>query len=157
MRTATLLLSVVGHTLVIYVFLICGFTVLGRRQMAQLTLVDYLIIALLGSAVETGLYLGTGSFWAGLVSAASLLVANRLLSLLVARVPAVRTLLVGVPVLLVREGEVIESGMRRAHITRGNLVTAIRRRGYEDVGDVRFAVMEPGGDISVVPRETARR
>ncbi len=153
MHTLAFLTSVAGHTAIIYLFLIVAFVVAGRRSMAELTLLDYFIVALVGSAVETGLYLGGGSFWAGLVSAATLIAGNRAVSTLANRVPAVHRMLVGRPILIVHDGKFIESNLRRARLTKDNLLSAIRKRGYDGVDRVRFAVLEPAGNISVVPRQ----
>ncbi len=147
------LLRVAGQTGAIYLFLVLALATIGRRQMLQISLLDYLIIALLGSSVETGLYLGGGSFWAGIMSVTMLLVVNLLLSRLQSRLPAVARLFRGSPVLLVHDGRVIASHLRRVHLTREDLVAAIRLRGYDALDAVRFAVMEPSGDITVVPRD----
>ncbi len=141
------------HTLVIYLFLIVALATVGRQQISQLTVLDYLIIALLGSAVETGLYLGGGSFLAGLVSAATLLLANRGLGVVVERSPAIRRFIVGVPIVLVHNGKIIPANLRRARLTKKDLFAAIRLRGYDDLRSIRFAVTEPSGEIGVVPRD----
>ncbi len=155
-REPAILVLVAAHTLLIYVFLIVALRTVGRRQMLQITLLDYVIIALLGSAVESGLYLGGGSFWAGLVSAATLLGANRALSELVARSRRFHRLFIGSPILLVHDGRILVADMRRVHLTERQLQAAIRLRGYEGVNQVRFAVMEPNGEITVVPRPPSR-
>ncbi len=153
MPLASLLPRAAVQTFVIYLFLIAAVRAIGRRQMLQITLVDYLIVALLGSAVESGLYLGGGSFWAGVVSAATLMLANRAVAALQARAPWLHRLLVGAPILLVEDGHVIAANLRRARLTERELLSAIRIRGYEGPGVVRFAVLEPNGKIGVVPKE----
>ncbi len=150
------LLRIAAQTVVIYLGLIVGLRLIGRHQMAELTLVDYLIIALLGSAVETGLYGGSGSLAAGLVSVTVLLLTNRGLALVINRVPAVRRGLVGTPVVLVHDGQLIPAHLRAEGMTREDLLQGIRRRGYDQLEDVRFAVLEVDGRISVVPRERPR-
>ncbi len=150
---ASLLPRVAAQTFVIYLFLIVAVRAIGRRQMLQITLLDYLIVALLGSAVETGLYLGGGSFWAGIVSAATLMLANRSVALLATRVPWVHRLLVGAPILLVDDGHVIAANLRRARLTERELLSAIRIRGYEGPRVVRFAILEANGQIGVVPKD----
>ncbi|MGE5358649.1 MAG: DUF421 domain-containing protein [Bacteroidales bacterium] len=144
---------VVTHTLVIYVFLVVALATLGRQQMGQLTLADYLIIALLGSAVKTGLYVGGGSFWAGVVSAFTLLASNRAFRFVSAHVPRVRRFIVGSPILVVHGGRVLDRNLRRAHMTEQDLMSAIRIRGYDSLEAVRFAVVEPNGSVGVVPRD----
>ncbi len=153
MPLASLLPRVAGQTFVIYLFLIAGVRAIGRRQMLQITLLDYVIVALLGSAVESGLYLGGGSFWAGIVSAATLIAANRAVAMLQTRLPWVHRLLVGPPILLVNDGHVVAANLRRARLTERELLSAIRVRGYEGPRVVRYAVLEPNGKIGVVPKE----
>ena len=89
------LLLVAGQTLAIYVFLVVILSRIGRALMAGLTHFDYLIVALLGSAVETGMYRGSGKLSAGLVSATTLILADHLTSFLMNRWPRLRRLLAG--------------------------------------------------------------
>ncbi len=154
MQTLLTLAGVAAHSAIIYVFLVLALSTLGRRQMLQISLLDYLIIALLGSAVETGLYLGGGSFWAGLVSAATLLIANLTLNRLQTRSPLLARLFRGSPVLLVHEGRILAPQLRRMHLTKEDLMAAIRLRGFDRLDAVRFAVMEANGEVTVVPRGT---
>lgn len=150
------LVGIAAQTLVIYACLILGMRLIGRRQMAQLTLLDYLIIALLGSAVETGLYGGSASLESGLVSMTTLLLANRAFTMLVATVPALRRLLIGSPVVLVHDGQIVFAHLREQCLTRDDVMEGIRRSGYDRLDDVRFAVLEADGRIAVIPREESQ-
>ncbi len=124
---------------------------LGRREIAQLTAVELIIIAILGSAVETAMIAGNTSLAAGLVSATTLLLANRALSILVRRSRRVRHLLLGGPILLVNNGRMIYPHLQRAGLTEANVEQAIRERGY-DVSECRAAVLEIDGSVGVVPQ-----
>jgi uncharacterized membrane protein YcaP (DUF421 family) len=147
------LLLVVGQSLAIYLFLIVAMTRLGRREMAQLTILEYLVIALLGSAVETGLYAGNASLPAGLVSAATLLATNRGFAFLVNRSPMVRRFFITTPVVLVHDSQIVWPHLRGAHLTEKDVMAAIRSRGYDSLDDVHLAVLEVNGLIAVVPRK----
>ncbi|HET8630907.1 MAG TPA: YetF domain-containing protein [Thermomicrobiales bacterium] len=152
-QTLGLIPVVVWHTLAIYLFLILCLSRVGRPLMAERTLPAYLVIALLGSAVETGLYDGSGSLAAGLAAAATLLVANRVLTALLPRSRRLRRLLVGAPVVLVHDGQAIPAQLRRVGLTEPDLLAALRERGYARLDEIRFAVMEVNGAIGIVPRE----
>lgn len=141
-------------TLVLYVFLIAGFRLMGRRQMAQLTVVDLVIITIMGSAVETAMIAGNTSLAAGLVSAATLLAANRIFALMVRRSRGFRRLMAPGPLLLVNQGKILESHLRRAGLTEPDVLEAIRERECDGIQDVRFAVLEEDGEINVVPMKT---
>ena len=144
------LLIVAGTTATIYLFLIVALRLVGRRQLAQLSALDLIVVLLLGSAVETAMIHGDLSLPAGLISAGTLLAMNRLLTLVFLHSERLSQLVNGGPLLLVHDGEVVESHCRRVGLTRPDLDAALRGRGYADAAEVREAVLETDGTISVV-------
>lgn len=159
------------NTLVIYVLLIVGIRTLGRRQTGQLTALDLLIVLLLGSAVETAMIgpapSGSGSkelfhdpnvsLVAGLISAGTLLLANRFLATLMSRSKRLRHLVVGGPLILVHDGALVHENLRRAGLTEADTLHALRSRGFASPAEVCFAVLEPNGEIHALERHTAVR
>ena len=141
---------VVAHTLSIYLFLILMLRFVNRRSLGQLTVVDLVIIILLGSAVETAMVAGDTSLQAGLVCAGTLLCANRLLAQLLLRSRRLRHLVVYGPTLLVENGRFIEDHLRRAGLTQADVLEALREREQAGIETVRFAVLETDGTINVV-------
>lgn len=138
------------HTVCIYLFLVLGLRFIGRRQMGQLTVIDLVIVILMGSGVETAMVNGNTTLYAGIVSAGTLLLMNRGIALAAARSRAVRRFIGGEPILLARGGHVIEENLKRAGITPYDLEHALRARGREGVAGTRFVVMETDGVINVV-------
>jgi uncharacterized membrane protein YcaP (DUF421 family) len=145
------LLPVVGHTLAIYVFVVVILSRVGRSLLAGLTHGDYLVIALLGSAVETGLYHGSDSLSAGIASAATLMVADRFTSSLMNRWPRLRRLLAGAPVVLVHDGQLIPGHLRQVRLSEQAVRAALRKRGYGNLDNVHLAIQERSGRVGVVP------
>ena len=144
------LLIVAGTTAFIYLFLITILRLAGRRQLAQLSALDLIVVLLLGSAVETAMIHGDLSLAAGLVSAGTLIVLNRLLSWVFLKSPRLSQLVNGGPILLVHHGRVLDGHLRRVGLTRPDLDAALRGRGFADPVGVRDAVLETDGSISVV-------
>ncbi|HEX9116370.1 MAG TPA: YetF domain-containing protein [Anaerolineae bacterium] len=151
METLASLAPVLWHTVVIYIFLILVLGLLGHRQTSELGLVELVIIMMLGSAVETAMVAGDTSLPAGLLSAATLLVLNRIFAAFLSRFPRVRRVIVGHPIPLVYHGQYLPHRMREAGLTEADVLEGIRERGYEHLKEVRFAVLELDGTISVVP------
>jgi uncharacterized membrane protein YcaP (DUF421 family) len=145
------LLLVAGQTFVIYVFLIVALSRVGRSLIAGLTPIGYMIIALLGSAVETALYRGSTWLSAGLVSAVTLIGADYATSFLVNHWPLLRRWLAGGPVVLIHHGQMVPSHLRQVRLTEQDLMAAIRERGYDSIDQIRFAVLEVDGSVGVVP------
>ena len=144
---------VAWHTLAIYVFLIVMFRVAGRRQLAQLNVIDLVIILVMGSAVETAMVAGDTSLQAGLVSAATLLIANRAIAWALCRSRRWRRLVTGDPILLVREGQFIEEHLHRAGLTHEDVLEALREREQCAIARVKFAVLETNGTVTVIPMD----
>jgi uncharacterized membrane protein YcaP (DUF421 family) len=140
------------HTAVIYLFLILLLRVAGQRQMGQLTVIDLVIIIILGSAVETSMLADDVSLKAGLTSAATLLILNRLIAWMMRRNRKLFRLLSGGPVLLIHDGRLEEQRMRRIGFTILDLEEALRERGYKSVSEVKYCIMETDGNINVIPK-----
>jgi uncharacterized membrane protein YcaP (DUF421 family) len=143
---------VAGSTAAIYLFLIVLLRVFGRRQLGQLTVIDLVVVLTLGSAVETSLIHGDVSLPAGLASAATLLVLNRILTFTFLRSARLRHLVGGGPVLLVHGGSPVDEHLRRVGMTDADLQEALRSRGYGSAGECQEAILETDGTVSVIPR-----
>ncbi|MBS1716414.1 MAG: DUF421 domain-containing protein [Armatimonadetes bacterium] len=148
----------------IFLLLLVGLRTLGRRQSAQLSALDLLIILLLGSAVETSLIgvrttEGIGlkdpnvSLSVGLVSALTLMLVDYLLGRISIRFPNIKRMISGDPLILLRNGEPVEENLYRAGMTHDDLQEAIRRQGFDDFKEARYVVMETSGELDVVAAE----
>jgi len=144
--------TVVLFTVSIYLFLVLGFRFVGRRTLGQLTVIDLVIVIIMGSAVETAMVDGNVSLPAGLVCAATLFATNRLFSFLSTRSKKFARFLGGGPVVLAHNGLAVHRSLVRVGLTEDDLLSAIRERGVSDIANVRFAVMEEDGEINVVER-----
>lgn len=144
------MLIVAGNTVCIYLFLVVAMRILGRRQLEQLTALDLLIVILLGSAVETAMVHGSTLLRAGFVSATTLFIANRLVTLTITRSKRVQRLCGSGPILLVHNGAFVEEHLKRIGLTEEDVLQALRAREHDSLTDVRFAVLEPDGEINVV-------
>jgi Predicted membrane protein len=147
-------LGVIGlHSILIYFFLIICMSHLNHRLRAQVSIDELLIVTLLGSAVETSLIGGNTALLAGIVSAATLIASNWLLSHLVYRWRWLHDFLIGHPILLVNEGNLMPDKLREASLTEEDLLESIREHGIEKIEQVKLAVLEIDGSISVIPKE----
>lgn len=146
--------TVALHTLIIYCYLILLVRLFSRRQLGQLTVIDLLVIILLGSAVETAMINGNTSLRAGLVSAATLLLTNFLLGRICLKSKRLRHFVGAGPVLVVHDGHFVEENMKRIGLTDDDVMEALRSREVDDISKVRFGVMEVDGTFNVIPTGT---
>ncbi|MGE5223496.1 MAG: DUF421 domain-containing protein [Omnitrophica WOR_2 bacterium] len=147
------LLTVILHTFVLYLFIILALSFIGHRQTSQLGIVELVVVMVLGSSVETAMVAGNTSLLAGFASAGTLLISNRLFSLIINRWIGLRRFVIGQPIPLVARGRYILPRIHQAGLSEDDVLEGIRERGYESVDQVRLAVLEIDGSISVVPNE----
>src|SRR5580658_3890614 len=142
MATAVSLLIVAGTTTAVYLFLIVVLRLFGRRELGQLSVIDLIVVLILGSAVETAMIHGNLTLPAGLTSAATLLVVNKLLTLVFLRSKRLRHLVGGGPILLVHNGKLVFEHCHRVGMSPADVDEACRSRGYDDLTKIKFAILE---------------
>ncbi len=144
-------LIIVAKTVVIYIFLIGGLRLLGKRQLGQMNVFDLILIIVLGNAVQNAMMNNDNSLVGGLVAAATLLIVNRLFGMLMKRSHHFERTMAGQPVLILNNGIPIESRMQREGITHEQLMQALREHGLNRPSEAHLCVLEVDGSISVVP------
>jgi uncharacterized membrane protein YcaP (DUF421 family) len=142
---------IAAKTAVIYLFLIFGLRLLGKRELGQMSLYDLVMIIVLGNAVQNAMINNDNTLVGGLVAATVLLVLNRLFNMLTLRSHRIEALMVGEPVLIISNGMLLAAPMKRQGITEEQVMAALREHGMDDVAAVHMAVLEVDGTISVVP------
>lgn len=152
---APLLAQVALQTLAIYLFLVVLLRLIGRRLLSELSVIDLLLVVMLGSAVETSMVVASTNLEVGIVAACVLLLANKALTSLHRKYRWFRILMGGQPVLVVHDGEIIESHLRRLGLNRDEVMEALREREQGNLANIKFAVFEPDGEINVIPKDMA--
>jgi uncharacterized membrane protein YcaP (DUF421 family) len=142
--------SVAARTAIVYIALLLGFRLAGKREMGQMTPFDLVVILLIANAVQNAMVGPDTSVLGGLIAAAVLLTGNYALAAARDRVPWLRRAIEGEPTLLVRDGKFDHESMRREDVDEEEVMMAMREHGINDVKDVRLAVLETDGSISIV-------
>ena len=122
------------------------------RFMSKSTAFDLILAIMLGSVLSRAIT-GQSPLLPTVGAAVVLIVMHAALSFAAFHVRGLGRVVKGLPLTLVRDGEVDWPAMRKAGITRHDLEEALRMRGQMDVDDVRLAVLERNGDISVIARQ----
>lgn len=140
---------------VVYFLLLAMIRLSGKRSMGQFTPFDILLVVLLGNAVQNALLGTDASVAGGLLLAATLIALNWVVGLASARVPGVERWVEGSPVLLARDGQVYREVLRRELISKEDFEKAMREAGCLEIDDIRLAVLENNGRITLVMRTAA--
>lgn len=124
----------------------------GKRQVGQLAPFDLVLLLVLSNAVQNSMTAGDNSLLGGLISAATLVAVNYLVGIATYKSKKLEAIVEGRPQLLIHNGKLFEDVMARAHLTHHELNAALRQSGCGCVEDVRSAILENSGSISVVPK-----
>ena len=144
-------LGIAGRTAVVYVAILIGLRLAGKRELGQMTMFDLLVLMLLANAVQNAMVGPDTSLVGGLLAAALLLILNALLRRARAHWPRLGRVLEGTPTVLVVHGKIVEKNLRHEGVDEELLRQALREHGVESVAGVDLAVLELDGSISVVP------
>lgn len=143
-------LEIIIRTVTVYIFIVAAIRLFGKTELSQLSVTDLVFILLISNSVQNAMVGPDSSLNGGLVAALSLFVLNSILKVLIYKNKKFAKLLQGEPVMLVLNGVILESHMKKAHITMEELEEAIREHGVIDVSHVNLAVLETDGNISVL-------
>jgi uncharacterized membrane protein YcaP (DUF421 family) len=130
----------------------------GRRTLGEMTAFDFVLFLIIGGSTQRAITGQDYSLTNALLLVATFVALDVGVSIIEARWPASRRILNATPMILVENGYLMQHRMRRARITEDNILEAARRlHGLERVEQIKFAILEASGDISIVPAIQAGR
>lgn len=154
--SAGFLAEIALRTAIVFVLLVVGMRGTGKRQAGEMNVHDLLLVLIIANAVQNAMTKGNGHLAVALVSAGTLLAFGWWAATILARNPHWHAGLVGAPTVLVEEGRPLRANLDREGVTEDELMAAVRDQGLPNVSDVRLAILEIDGSISVVPRTRSR-
>ncbi len=137
----------------IYLVLLIGLRLFGKREVGQFTLFDLVFVLLVANAVQPAMTGPDSSMLGGVIIIFSLLAANLVIGRL-DTIPAFHRLLTPTPTLIVKDGQFMEKNLRREGVTEDEAMMAMREHGVDKLSDVRLAVLESDGSISIVGKDS---
>jgi uncharacterized membrane protein YcaP (DUF421 family) len=137
-----------------YVALMILFKIAGRRSLAELTTFDFVLLMIIGEATQQALLGDDFSLTNSIVVIVTLIAVDVGLSLLKRRSSIISKLIDGEPTILVEHGKILHERLRHARLIEADLMEAARSsQGIETVEEIKFAILERNGKISVIPRD----
>ncbi|MBV9574909.1 MAG: DUF421 domain-containing protein [Acidobacteriales bacterium] len=136
------------RTGVIYLVILAGVRLSGKREVGQMTPFDLTLLLLISNAVQNAMTGPDTSLAGGVVAAATLLLLNYLIAEVSGGNRRFRKFVEGQPSLLIHDGIIIQSHMAKEHVSMDELERALREHGIGAYKDVALAVLEVDGSIS---------
>lgn len=150
-------LQVVARTAIVYLFLVIVLRISGKREVGQMSILELIVVLLISDAVQNSMVGDNTTVWGGPVAVLTLLALDFGLSRLTQRSRRARLAIEGEPRLLVRDGRLLTRALREEKLDEEEVRAAIRAHGLEHVDEVRLAVLETDGSISVIPMDQPDR
>lgn len=148
--------EVVLRTAIVYLFLVAAIRLTGKRQVGQMSVLELVAILVISDAVQNSMVGENTTLWGGIVAVITLLGLDTLIKMATGRSRRLRNAVEGEPRLLVRDGRLLQRALEEEKIDAEEVRAAVRASGLARVDDVRIAVLETDGTISVIPRQDAQ-
>lgn len=144
------------RAIVVYAFVLLLLRIVGKKHIGEMAPFDLVVLLILSESVQNALVADDKSLVGGLIVAATLFAANQLLGYATWRSKTLARLFEGTPRVLVRNGRVCSDVLAREQVTHSELLEALRREGCSSLVNVRYAVLENDGNITIGLRARAR-
>lgn len=142
------------RTFTIYLFLLVIFRLTGKRTLSELSTFDFILLLIISEATQNALIEEDYSLTRGLVVIMILVLLDLALSILKKRFRPIEKLTEGVPIILVDHGKLIDKNLAMTHVTHDDIMqTARLSQGLERMEQIKYAVLENSGGISIIPME----
>lgn len=147
-------MEIILRTIGIYAFLLLIFRLLGKRSLSSLSAFDFILFLIISEAIQNALVDEDKSVVMGITVILTFLMLDLGLSFLKRRFSGFEKFTEGVPLILVDRGKVIEEHLTKSRVTYSDILqTARESQGLERMNQIKYAVLEITGAISIIPME----
>jgi uncharacterized membrane protein YcaP (DUF421 family) len=150
------LLEKIVRPILVYIALVVLLRIFGKRELAQLNPFDLVVLLSLSNTVQNAIIGNDNSVSGGVIGAITLLLTNYLVVRFFFRHRRLDQIFEGKPAYLIRNGQIQRKALARELLNVEELRVVARRQGFENLDDIREAVLEPGGAFIFEPKEPSR-
>lgn len=143
-------LDIILRSTAVYLFMVLAIRLTGRKELSQLNTSDVVLILLISNAVQNAMVGPDTSLAGGLAAAAALFLLNFILKKFLFRNKVLRELVLQKPEVLIHDGKLDRKAMDRLDISPDELLEAMREHGVETYKQVKLAMFEIDGNISII-------
>jgi len=150
-------LTIAGKSVAIYLFIILAIRFFGKKELAQLSVIDLVFILLISNSVQNAMVGSDSTLQGGVAAALGLFICNYIFKYFINRSKKFSNIIQGEKIVLVQDGEVLQLGMKHAMMSMDELDRAIREHGIDCIDNVDLAVLEVDGNISILSNDFKHR
>ena len=143
-------LDIIIRSAAVYFFMLIALRIFGKKELSQLNTADVILILLISNSVQNAMVGSDTSLWGGLAAAAVLFIINYILKKLMYQFPKFSDLMQEKPEVLIHDGKIDFKALSKLNITSDEIQEAMREHGVEHFSDVKLAMLEIDGNISII-------
>lgn len=146
-------LDIIIRSASVYLFMVIALRIFGKKELSQLNTADVILILLISNSVQNAMVGSNISLWGGMAAASVLFTINFTLKKLMYKFPKFGDFMQEKPEILIHEGKLDFKALSKLNISSDELKEAIREHGIEHFSDVKLAMLEIDGNISIISGE----
>ncbi len=150
-------LDIILRSTAVYFFMVIALRLFGKKELSQLNTADVILILLISNSVQNAMVGNDTSLWGGLAAATVLFTINFILKKLMFKYPRFSDFMQEKPEILIHNGNLDFKTLSKLNITSDELKEAMREHGIEYFKDVKLAMLEIDGNISIISGENSLR
>ena len=151
------MLTIFIRTIIIFVILMITMRIMGKRQLGELDVGEFVITILLSEIATLPITNTEKSLISAIIPIATLAILEISSSALILRFPKIKKILSSKPTVLISRGKMNRAEMRKVRISIEDLITQIRQNGIFDLEEVDYAILEENGKMSIIPKSIYRQ
>lgn len=146
-------MDAVINAAVIYFFLLLVFRINGKRSLSQITMFDFVLLLIVGEATSQALHGEDFSITNAFIVITTLIVLDIAISFIKNKSKKFEQIIDGVPLIILEEGKLLKERLERSRVDKEDILEAARKlHGLTKLDDIKFAILEKDGNISIVPK-----
>lgn len=145
-----LYLDIIIRSASVYLFMVIALRIFGKKELSQLNTADVILILLISNSVQNAMVGSNTTLWGGLAAATVLFIINFILKKLMFKYKGFSDFMLEKPEILIHNGNLDFKILNKLNITHEELKEAMREHGVEHFTDVRLAMLEIDGNISII-------
>lgn len=146
-------MELIVRAVFLYIFIMIVFRMSGKRALSKLTTFDFIVLLIAGEATQNALLSNDNSLINAMLLVATLITLDVFFSFISQKFNIFDKITNGVPVIILKDGELMEDRMRKQRIEIDDILESARRsQGLDSLDQIKYAVLERDGEISIIPK-----
>jgi len=146
--------EIVIRSVSVYLFMVIALRIFGKKELSQLNTADVILILLISNSVQNAMVGSDSSLWGGIIAALALFIINFMFKKVMSNSKFIKELVQDKPEILIHDGKIDFKALAKLGITDDELKEAMREHGVEHYKDVKLAMFEIDGNISIISGDT---